>query len=101
MALLFGFKEHEIAGANPKFGWNQAAFYTKFPIDIRTRLEDLKKVHSYEVKNVVGNLIDVNLRLKGLEKINLETKKKVTITMVNTFNELMKKRRQIGLHNLE
>ncbi|QQP40543.1 Uncharacterized protein FKW44_014625, partial [Caligus rogercresseyi] len=88
MALLFGFKEHELAGANTKFGLNQVGFYTKFPIDVRGRLNDLKKVHSFKVKSVGGSLVNISLKLKGVDKIEVNLKRKVLITMENTFKRI-------------
>ncbi|QQP36424.1 Uncharacterized protein FKW44_021525, partial [Caligus rogercresseyi] len=56
------------AGANLRFGLNQAAFYSRFPIDVRDWLEELKKVHSFKVKSAGGKIVNVTLRLKGMEK---------------------------------
>ncbi|QQP56201.1 Uncharacterized protein FKW44_000786, partial [Caligus rogercresseyi] len=88
IALKFGFMEHELAGANPRFGFGQACFYTKFPVDVRGRLEDLKKVESYTLTNSQGEKVNIVVRLKGIEKVTIDNKKQFSITMVNSFKRV-------------
>uniref|UniRef100_A0A0K2VBH7 Uncharacterized protein n=1 Tax=Lepeophtheirus salmonis TaxID=72036 RepID=A0A0K2VBH7_LEPSM len=61
MMLQFGFKYNKIAGANQRFGMGQACIYTKFPIDIKVRLEDLQNPQKLKVKNIEGIFEEVPL----------------------------------------
>ncbi|QQP36525.1 Uncharacterized protein FKW44_021656, partial [Caligus rogercresseyi] len=88
MAVEFGFHQHEIAGANPRFGMGQSCIYTRFPIDVRSRLSDLKKVLKIKALNKDGIYEEATCKLKGIDKISLDRKKKLTITLVNTFKRV-------------
>nr|XP_040565123.1 uncharacterized protein LOC121115010 [Lepeophtheirus salmonis] len=77
IAILYGFKEHELALASPNFGLIQACFYSKFPIVIRGRLEDLKGVLPFKARRIDGNFVELNLRLKDIDKVSHSNKKKV------------------------
>ncbi|QQP55593.1 Uncharacterized protein FKW44_008835 [Caligus rogercresseyi] len=88
LAVLYGFREEEIAGANPRFGLGQACFYTRCPVDVRTRLNDLKRSFTMKVLNHEGVLVDAVFKLKGIDKVVVDGKKKVTVTLINTFKRV-------------
>ncbi|QQP40421.1 Uncharacterized protein FKW44_014448, partial [Caligus rogercresseyi] len=88
LALFFGFKEHEIAGANPRLGLGLACFYTKFPVDVRDRLNELKKEKKIELRNGEGIDEEVTIKLKGIDKITVDRKKRLSLTAINTFKRI-------------
>ncbi|QQP50162.1 Uncharacterized protein FKW44_011068, partial [Caligus rogercresseyi] len=88
IAMRFGFKEHEVAGANPRFSHGHACFYSRYPIDVRSRINELKGSQSLEVKNIDGSRENVTFRLKGIDKIHINQKKKITLTLINTFKRV-------------
>ncbi|QQP37195.1 Hypothetical protein FKW44_017392 [Caligus rogercresseyi] len=53
-ALHYGFTEEEIAGAQARYGYGYASFYTKVPMDIRSRLHLMKKQYTIDVEDPNG-----------------------------------------------
>ncbi|QQP53512.1 Uncharacterized protein FKW44_006016, partial [Caligus rogercresseyi] len=69
-ALHFGFTEDEIAGAQARYGYGYSSFYTKVPMDIRPRLDLLKKSFTTEVIGPKGDNMSIDMKIKILKISN-------------------------------
>ncbi|QQP40285.1 Uncharacterized protein FKW44_014277, partial [Caligus rogercresseyi] len=87
-AMHFGFSEEEIAGAQPQYGFGYASFYTNEPINIRDRIDSLKKEYSTEVEGPNGELRSIKMKIKGIQNVDFDRKKNIKIKAINTLKRV-------------